>query len=79
MQEITISEFKAKCFSLLNQVKKTRKSIRILRHGKPIAEIIPPTLVGEPRALGTMAGTVKILGDIVSPVIDLGDIESYRE
>ena len=35
---IAISEFKAKCFRLLNQVQKTKKPIRVTRFGKPIAE-----------------------------------------
>lgn len=79
MQEIAISEFKAKCLSLIDEVNKTKKPIRILRRGKPVAEIVPPTPEPKRRKLGTMAGTVKILGDIVSPVIDLNDIEAYRD
>jgi prevent-host-death family protein len=79
MREIGISEFKARCLSLLDEVNKTRKPIRILRRGKPVAEILPPTPVPKRRKLGRMAGTVKILGDIVSPIIDLNDIEAYRD
>ena len=79
MQEIAISEFKAKCLSLLDEVNKTKKPIRILRRGKPVAEIVPPTPERKRRKLGTMAGTVKILGDIVSPIIDLNDVEAYRD
>lgn len=79
MREIAISEFKAKCLSLLDEVNKTKKPIRILRRGKPVAEIVPPTPAPKRRKLGRMAGTVKILGDIVSPIIDLNDIEAYRD
>jgi prevent-host-death family protein len=79
MQEIAISEFKAKCLSLLDEVNKTKKPIRILRRGKPLAEIVPPTPAPKRRKLGRMAGTVEILGDIVSPVIDLDEIEAYRD
>ncbi|MBZ5521817.1 MAG: type II toxin-antitoxin system Phd/YefM family antitoxin [Acidobacteriia bacterium] len=71
MQEIAISEFKTKCLSLLEEVSKTRKPIRITRRGKPIAEVVPPSSATKRRKLGSMAGTVKILGDIVSPVIDV--------
>jgi prevent-host-death family protein len=76
MQEIAISEFKATCLSLLDEVNKTKKPIRILRRGKPVAEIVPPTPAPKRRKLGRMAGAVKILGDIVSPIIDLNDIEA---
>jgi len=79
MQEIAISEFKAKCLSLLDEVNKTKKPIRITRRGKPIAEVVPPSPVTKKRKLGAMAGTVTILGDIVSPVIDMDEFEAYRK
>ena len=80
MQEISISEFKAKCLALLEQVSKTKKPIRVTRYGKPIAEVVPasPTK-GRAKWIGSMAGRGKILGDIVSPVIDLDDIEAMRD
>ncbi len=80
MEEVAISEFKAKCFPLLEQVNKTKKPLRVTRRGKPIADVVPPA--EKPREgdwLGRMAGTMKITGDIVSPVIDLDDIEAMRD
>ena len=41
MEEVSISEFKAKCLALVEQVRKTKKPIRITRHGKPVAEVVP--------------------------------------
>jgi len=79
MQEIAISEFKAKCLSLLDEVNKTKKPIRITRRGKPIAEVVPPSSATKKRKLGAMAGTVTILGDTVSPVIDMDEFEAYRK
>ena len=79
MREVGITEFKAKCLSLLDEVSKTRKPLRITRRGKPIAEVIPPSPLHKRRKLGAMARTGKILGDILSPVIDLNDIEAYRD
>ena len=80
MEQIAISEFKAKCLALLEQVQKTKAPLRITRRGKPIAEVIPPSPTTD-RAdwLGSMAGTVDILGDIVSPVIEESDWEALRE
>jgi prevent-host-death family protein len=78
MQEIAISEFKAKCLSLLEEVNKTKKPIRITRHGKPVAEVVPASPAHKRRRLGSMSGTVKILGDITSPVIDMNELEAYR-
>jgi prevent-host-death family protein len=79
MQEIAISEFKAKCLSLLDEVNKTKKPLRIIRRGKPVAEVVPPSPPRRRRKLGSMAGSVKILGDIISPVIDLDEIEALQE
>lgn len=79
MKTVPISEFKAKCLRLIEQVDKTRQPLRITRHGKPVAEVIPAGPERKRKFLGTMAGTVKFLGDVVSPVIDLNDFEAYRD
>jgi len=80
MQEVAISEFKAKCLAMLEQVRKTKKPIRITRRGKPVAEIVAPS-PAKPKGnwLGSMKGSFDIVGDIVSPIIDVSDIEALRE
>jgi len=78
MKSISISEFKAKCLGLIDQVDKTRQPLRITRHGRPVAELIPAGPDRKRKFLGDMAGTVKFLGDVVSPVIDLEEFEAYR-
>ena len=80
MQEIAISEFKTKCLGLIEQVRKTKKPIRITRFGKAVADVVPAT----PSAcradwLGSMADTIKIKGDIVSPVMEESDWEALGE
>jgi prevent-host-death family protein len=80
MQEIAISVFKAKCLSILERVEKTKEPIRITRHGKPVAEVIPAAQTVDRAAwIGSLKGKIKILGDIVSPVIDLDEIEALRD
>ena len=79
MKSISISEFKAKCLGLIEQVDKTRQPLRITRHGRPIAEVIPAGPDRKRKFLGDMVGTAEIVGDIVSPVIDLDEIEAYRD
>jgi prevent-host-death family protein len=79
MQEIEISEFKAKCLASLEEVNKTKQPLRITRRGKPVAEVVPVSPSRKRRRLGFMEGTVKILGDIVSPVIDLDQLKAYRD
>jgi prevent-host-death family protein len=80
MQEIAISEFKAKCLSLLEQVCKTKEPLRITRFGKPIAEVIPPAgVVGREQWIGSLKDSMEILGDIVSPANDEDEWEVLRD
>lgn len=79
MYDVSISEFKAKCLGLIEQVQKTRQPLRITRHGRPVAEVIPTGPDRKRRFVGDMVGTGKIVGDIISPAISLGDIEVYRK
>lgn len=80
MQEVAISEFKAKCLALLEQVRKTKRPIRVTRFGKPVAEVVPPSPSAEASDwLGSMRNTTEIVGDIVSPVIDEKDFEALRD
>jgi len=44
VKEVAISEFKAKCLSLLEEVQKTKKPLLVTKFGKPIAEANPPSL-----------------------------------
>jgi len=74
MKKVAISEFKAKCLSLLEEVEKTKRPLLVTKFGKPIAEVNPPSLNQESRSwLGSMKGEIKFLGDIVAPVFDEHD------
>lgn len=79
VDEMAISKFKATCLSVLEQVRKTRTPLLITRHGVPVAQIVPPPPVDAPRTwLGSLAGSLTISGDIVSPVMDESDWEASR-
>ena len=79
MKEIAISEFKAKCLSLLDEVQKTKKPIVVTRFGKPVAEIGPVSPKPMASWIGSMKGEVKFLGDIISPASDEDDWEVLRD
>jgi prevent-host-death family protein len=79
MKEVAISEFKAKCLGIIEQVRKTRTPIRVTRFGEPVAEVIPASRgKASGRRLGCMAGTGEILGDIVSPTGSWDDCDASR-
>jgi prevent-host-death family protein len=80
MEQIAISKFKATCLEVLERVRRTRKPILVTRFGKPVAEVSPPP-VAKPTGkwLGSLAGTARIRGDIVSPASDPGDWETLKK
>jgi len=70
---------KATCLKVLDNVKKTGKRILVTKKGEPIALVIPPPPPSKEKGwLGCMRGTVKIKGDIVSPVIGEEDWEALN-
>jgi len=80
VEEIAISEFKAKCLAILERVRKTKSPIRVTRFGQPIAEVVPPSPIDETTDwLGSMADSVEIVGDIIAPVIEETDWEALYE
>lgn len=78
MKEIAISEFKAKCLAILDEVQKTKQPIRVTRRGQPVAEVGPPTPKDDRSWIGSMK-EMKILGDIISPANDEDDWEALRD
>lgn len=67
--------FKARCLQVMDEVQKSRKEVVITKRGVPVAKIVP-VADETPDIFGCMAGTVRIVGDIVGPVIPLEDWES---
>lgn len=80
IREIAISEFKAKCLSLLEEVSKTKTPLRVTRRGKIIADVIPPPTDPEERDwIGSMSDGIEITGEIISPVIEAQEIEALKQ
>ena len=79
MKEVAVSVFKAKCLGLIEEVRRTRRPIRLTRFGKPVAQLIPsPPNKRVARKLGCMAGTVEILGDIVGSISPESEWDAAR-
>jgi antitoxin (DNA-binding transcriptional repressor) of toxin-antitoxin stability system len=65
---------------VLQRVKRTGRPVLITRFGQPVAEVIPPQRrVSQSDWLGGMAGRVKIVGDIVAPVVDADTWDALRQ
>ncbi len=79
MEEMAISEFKAKCLAVLERVRRTRKPILVTRFGQPVAEVAPPPPAARSEHwMGSMRSSGRIVGDIVSPVMGENEWEVLR-
>lgn len=76
MRTLNASEFKAKCLSILEEIARTGEGLTILKRGKPIAQVLPAVPRDRGFAQDTLKGTVKILGDIVTPPVPSDDWEA---
>lgn len=67
MEKIQISEFKALCLRLLEEIHQTGEPLIVTKNGKPLVVVHP---FSEPTIrvpFGIAKGTAKIKGDIVEP------------
>ena len=79
-ETIAISQFKATCLAVLDKVKRTGQPVLVTRHGKPVALIEPPPPPEIKTSwLGSFKSKGKIVGDIVSPVMDADDWKVLNE
>ena len=69
MKTVAAAKFKANCLALMDKVRETGEFVVITKHGKPVAKLVPAERERS-NMWGDLAGTVKILGDIESPVPD---------
>jgi prevent-host-death family protein len=70
VRQISATKFKANCARLLDQVAQRRLPVVITKRGKPVAKLVPAD-EGPIDIFGYMAGTVEIVGDLISPIEDL--------
>ena len=67
---IPATKFKATCLAVLSVVTRSGRPVTVTRFGKPIARIVPPEpLRPKRRVLGAYKDQIRIVGDIVSPVL----------
>jgi prevent-host-death family protein len=67
MRTIRASEFKAKCLAILDEVERTGETVTILKRGRAVARLLPPVPAEGRYPQHALFGTVRVVGDIVSP------------
>ena len=63
---VPITEFKAKCIGLLDEVSSKGESITITKRGQPVAIVSPPKKRKVKSLRNALAGKIEITGDIVN-------------
>jgi prevent-host-death family protein len=66
-REVSAGEFKARCLAMMDEVRDSGGEYVITKRGAPVAKLVPVRRERRP-LLGSMKGTTRTLGDIVSPL-----------
>lgn len=66
-RKVPAGEFKARCLAFMDEVRDRGGEYVITKRGAPVAKLVPVRMERRP-LLGSMKGTVKVRGDIVSPL-----------
>jgi prevent-host-death family protein len=64
---IKASEFKAKCLALIDEVATSGETLVITKNGQPLVELVPHRSKKH-SPFGIWKDSVKITGDIISPI-----------
>ncbi len=78
METINASDFKARCLAILDRVAQTGERLTILKRGRPVAELRPPSRTDTAYPQQALKGTVTVVGDIVEPAIPEEHWDSLR-
>jgi prevent-host-death family protein len=69
MRTFTATEFKARCLAILDEVAETGEPVTITKRGKPVARLMPPLPESGDYPQHRLRGTVRIMGDVIAPVL----------
>jgi prevent-host-death family protein len=67
MKKIAAGEFKARCLTLMEDVRSTREPLIITKRGKPVAKLVPAD-DDKDDFIGRLEGVFRVVGDIESPI-----------
>ena len=65
MKTIAAATFKAKCLTLMEEVRSTKRPLVITKRGRPVAKLVP---VDDPKDdfIGRLKGVFEVVGDLDS-------------
>jgi len=77
MKIMPAGQFKARCLRVMDEVRSTREPVVITKKGKPVAKLVPVEVKPD-NVFGCLRGKMKIVGDILSPIVPPEDWEALR-
>jgi len=69
MRTMAAGAFKTHCLSLIDDVNDSGEEVVITKRGRPLAKLVPIEPKEPESIFGFLKGQVKIVGDIVSPIV----------
>ena len=63
-QTVSVTEFKAKCLALLDQIGQEGGTLTVTKRGRPLATVGPVKRKPFKSSEGILAGKIKIVGDL---------------
>ena len=76
MKSNSASDFRTRCFAILELVHATSAPFLITKRSKPVALLMPAEK--PPKFIGRLKGIFKLVGDIESPIVPLEDWDSLK-
>ena len=67
MKKIAAGDFKARCLTLMEDVRSTREPLIITKRGRPVAKLVPADDTAR-EFIGRLKGVIRIVGDVESPI-----------
>jgi prevent-host-death family protein len=77
MKQMRASVFKARCLAVMDDVQATGEPVVVTKRGKPVVKVVPAADNSD--LFGFMAGRMKIVGDIESPVVPLKQWKVFKK
>ena len=71
---IQAGKFKTHCLKIMDRVHRTKKRIIITKHNRPFAQLVPIEK-DSGTLFGKMKGSIRVVGDIVSPIDEAWDAD----
>lgn len=65
---ISATKFKAQCLQIMDDVQLYKGQVLVTKYGKPVVKLVPVEVEKTDSLFGSMKGSAKIVGDIISPL-----------